>query len=327
MRACTLVALWLLGSVFNHAQASGDCHEIRKMPPETMNSTMARAMHLTMAGPIRSPGKYCLVEDIESLQLSGIGGENKGYGEPILDLGASNVDVDLQGHSLSANTSDMRGVHLFPLEGDDRLTAHVSIRNGTVTSRTGDAINFASFEGSLLSDFLTMLHGDTQSAKAAFNDMQSITLDEYALTEYVIENVKVRANTGGRSNTSSVVGIGMRGRRNVIRNSTIEVTDGHVAIYLFGPGNVIENNTIIFHGQSAFESAAAIKLHQADGTIIRNNDIVIETPPMGKVPAAAIALVNSKGVVIENNRLRGIKAMVKAWDDKSDFAIAGDREK
>ena len=41
----------------------------------------------------------------------------------------------------------------------------------------------------------------------------------------------------------------------------------------------------------------------------------------------AIWLVGSKGVVIENNRLRGIKTLVKAWDDKSDFSIVGDREK
>ena len=42
---------------------------------------------------------------------------------------------------------------------------------------------------------------------------------------------------------------------------------------------------------------------------------------------AAIWLVDSKGVVIENDRLRGIKPLVKAWDEKSDFSIVDVREK
>jgi hypothetical protein len=45
------------------------------------------------------------------------------------------------------------------------------------------------------------------------------------------------------------------------------------------------------------------QIHQADGTIIRNNDILIET-----------------------NRLRGTKTLVKAWDDQSDFSIMDDRK-
>lgn len=163
-----------------------------------------------------------------------------------------------------------------------------------------------------------MYHGNEQLANAAVGKLQRVTLDQYPLTDHVIDNMRVQANTGGGPRTGGLVGIGMKGSHNIIRNSAIEVTDGHAAIYLFGPGNVIENNTIIFRGQSAFESAAAIKLHQADGTVIRNNDIVIDSG-MGKAPAAAIALVNSKGVVIENNRVRGIKTLVKAWDDKSDM--------
>jgi len=41
----------------------------------------------------------------------------------------------------------------------------------------------------------------------------------------------------------------------------------------------------------------------------------------------AIWLVDSTGVVIENNRLRGINTRAKAWDDKSDFSIVDVREK
>jgi hypothetical protein len=41
----------------------------------------------------------------------------------------------------------------------------------------------------------------------------------------------------------------------------------------------------------------------------------------------AIWLVDSKGVFIENGRLRGIKTLVNAWDDKSAFSIVDVREK
>jgi hypothetical protein len=172
-----------------------------------------------------------------------------------------------------------------------------------------------------------MYQGNAELANTAIAKLQQVTLDQYPLTEHVIDKIKVRANTGGGPGAGGPVGIGMKGSHNIIRNSTIEITNGHAAIYLFGPGNVIENNTIIFRGQSAFESAAAIKLHQADGTVIRNNDIVIDAPMFGKAPAAAIALVDSKSVVIENNRLRGIKTLVKAWDDKSDFSIVDTHSK
>lgn len=58
MRAYNLPAIWLLGSVLNHAQASDDCREIRKMGPGKVD--------LTMAEPIDTPGKYCLAGNIES---------------------------------------------------------------------------------------------------------------------------------------------------------------------------------------------------------------------------------------------------------------------
>jgi hypothetical protein len=139
----------------------------------------------------------------------------------------------------------------------------------------------------------------------------------YQKTENVVERLYIEsgstiANYSGFFRKA----IGMDGAANIIRNSTIEITDGHAAIYLFGPNQLIENNIIIFKGKAAVESAAAIKLHQADGTIIRNNDIIIES--MGdEAPKAAISLIDSKDVVIENNRIYGINTLVKDWDEKS----------
>jgi hypothetical protein len=319
MRTCKLAAIWLLGSVLNHAQAHDDCRAIRKARPGGSS--------LTTADTIDAPGRYCLAENVEGPRLYTIEGERNGYDQPVIQVDASNVDIDLQGHAIVANTRDMNGILLFALDAHSHPTSHVSIHNGTVAARTGDAIGLGFSGGSLLSDFLTMYQGNAELANTAIAKLQQVTLDQYPLTEHVIDKIKVRANTGGGPGAGGPVGIGMKGSHNIIRNSTIEITNGHAAIYLFGPGNVIENNTIIFRGQSAFESAAAIKLHQADGTVIRNNDIVIDAPMFGKAPAAAIALVDSKGVVIENNRLRGIKTLVKAWDDKSDFSIVDTHSK
>ncbi len=141
--------------------------------------------------------------------------------------------------------------------------------------------------------------------------------DAYQKTEYLIERMKVAADTINDGIVCvSCKAIGMKGAANVIRNSTIEVTDGHAAIYLFGPNQLIENNIIIFRGKAAVESAAAIKLHQADGTIIRNNDIIIENSGEDS-PKSAISLIDSKNVVAEGNRIYGIKTLVHVWDDKS----------
>jgi hypothetical protein len=63
-------------------------------------------------------------------------------------------------------------------------------------------------------------------------------------------------------------------------------------------------------------------------------DGAFEGPPPGNGVSTmmarklvAIWLVDSTGVVIKNNRLRGINTLAKAWDDKSDFSIVDVREK
>lgn len=63
-------------------------------------------------------------------------------------------------------------------------------------------------------------------------------------------------------------------------------------------------------------SGAAIKLHAADNSIIRNNTIVVE----GWVgnPDAAISLIDSRNVVIENNRIIAVEQLYKVWDERPD---------
>ena len=209
----------------------------------------------------------------------------------------------------------------------DKKSLRVTIRNGEVITRTNGAINFSFKEGSIFTDF-KVKYGTPAVPNFAEKMFQNFikklppTADSYPKTEFLVEKMKIEANTAGISREnriyrkSGLIGIGMNGAANTIRNSTIEITDGHAAIYLFGANQLIENNIIIFKGKSDFESAAAIKLHQADGTIIRNNDIIIESTG-DEAPKAAISLIDSKNVVAENNRIYGIKTLAHAWDDKS----------
>src|SRR5207245_1502586 len=137
---------------------------------------------------------------------------------------------------------------------------------------------------------------------------------------HLIENLKISA---APINASIAVTIGIKGAANTIRGNTIEITDGQAGIYLYGPNQVIENNVIIFKGKAAVPSAAAIKLHLGDGSIIRNNIIVIDSGDGPEVPQSAISLIDSKGVVIENNRVYGTSTLWKDWDGASSAMESG----
>ncbi|MGC1442851.1 MAG: right-handed parallel beta-helix repeat-containing protein [Burkholderiaceae bacterium] len=129
-------------------------------------------------------------------------------------------------------------------------------------------------------------------------------------TKIKIENMTIKVG---------LTGITIMGRKNTIRNSRIEVTNPRAGIYLFGGNNLIENNILIFKGEALNESAAPIKLHAGDGTVIRNNVIIIES----KTPRQAISLIESKNVVLSNNRIYGGTVLVKAFDTISTFESRG----
>lgn len=288
-----------------------------------IETTDSRKGYPIIAQSITRPGEYCLRHDIRAPRVYVLseGGE-RSFPNFMLTIDASNVDLDLHGFSMSVDTRGMRGIRLGYEKPDAR---HIVIRNGALKIRLGTAIAFNIPEGSIYSDFKAIYNQSERLAKFyksqfGINDIAAERLQEalrklpknvdgYPQTVHLAENLKVK---------SQGIGIGMQGAANTIRNSTIEVTDGHAAIYLFGPNQIIENNIIIFKGKAAVESAAAIKLHQADGTIIRNNDIIIENSGED-APKAAISLIDSKNVVAENNRIYGINKQVHAWDDKSNL--------
>lgn len=275
------------------------------------------------AEEIVRPGQYCLTHDIKAPRVSDFSsGGARSYLGDMLPITASDVVFDLHGYMMNADASGVSGIHANH-EWNKSFQRHITIRNGTIKSRTQSGIVLADMFGkmiSLRSDVpddkkFNYPAGLSESIfKSGVKDKPTDT-NQYPETVHIVERIKVEAG-GVHNMRGGVIAIGMKGASNIIRNSTIEVTDGHAAIYLFGPNQLIENNIIIFKGKAAVESAAAIKLHQADGTIIRNNDIIIESSG-DEAPKAAISLIDSKDVVIEGNRIYGIKTLTHNWDDKS----------
>jgi hypothetical protein len=96
----------------------------------------------------------------------------------------------------------------------------------------------------------------------------------------------------------------------VIRNNRITV-DAATAIVAQGPGIIIENNVIEVRNHlealSEFDRSIdsktpfAIRLIQADGAIVRNNEIrLLDREGRGGLPAA-IDLVSTRGALVEGN--------------------------
>ncbi|NRR32644.1 right-handed parallel beta-helix repeat-containing protein [Oxalobacteraceae bacterium] len=224
------------------------------------------------------------------------------------------IEVDLGGHTVksseaSANGIQVRGAHNVSIRngkikafgsrdslgigienGDGKITLAVpkSMRNGLFYVRDGN-IGRSEYEDAPVSEFL-----DRKPAS-------------YSITNNLIDHVTVEAGTRG---------VVMSGGNNVLRNSTIYV-DGHTAIYLYGPGSVIENNTIIIYGRGdATPADAAIKLRDGKDAIVRNNRIVYRGGWFEKAPAA-INLHDSPNVVIEGNTVENFKALVRTVGDSN----------
>jgi hypothetical protein len=127
-------------------------------------------------------------------------------------------------------------------------------------------------------------------------------------TRFTLDSLNIKS--GGR-------GVIMTGANNILRNSTIEV-DSDTAVYLYGPGSIVEGNTFIIHQDPKYpypaERPAALKLRDADGAVIRNNHFIVKGGPMGLFKGqaeVAINLLESRDVTIENNVIEGAKSLVR----------------
>ncbi len=123
---------------------------------------------------------------------------------------------------------------------------------------------------------------------------------------------------------ASPVTVQIAGRSTRITDSRIEVEQGGAGLLLWGQAPVIENNIIVFKGAGRNQSAAPIKLFQADNAIIRNNLIIIEG--IADSPAQAVSLIQSRNVTITGNRIFGGRQISRRFDLLSSATESGNEQ-
>ena len=134
--------------------------------------------------------------------------------------------------------------------------------------------------------------------------------DRFAPTRHRLENLTIEAGN---------TGIIIEGSDNVIRNNHI-VVDSATAIIAKGPGLILEDNIIEVRDtlderfKPGFGDGVRLPVHlvQADGAIVRNNQIRYIGPAAWRKLPAAVELVESRDVLIENNRIDRIESIVRA---------------
>lgn len=280
----------------------------------------------TFATPIMKAGKYCLKQNLRGPRVHSLGAERAYPSGGLQNVHTDNVDIDLGGHRLDAEANGMSGLWLGSQY--ERPPRGISVRHGSIASRTGSAIALHKLTGTVMSDFRAV-YKDNASVRfthGEFAERQPGSAEDYATAGFVMEDVRLEANKKSDGKPCvTCYGVGLIGKANVIRNSRIDIWNGQAAILLLGPGSIIENNIIVFHGQAAVQAAGVIKLYQADNTIIRNNDIVIEAVSDGDFPLPAIFLTDSKNVILEGNRFYGVKT-VSTIDEQSSYSVNRDNK-
>lgn len=270
------------------------------------------------ADKIVRPGEFCLGGDIRAARRYDFGGERADL-DALLTVQAPQVDIDLRGFGLYADTLNLRGVWLSPAYGTE--LREVSLRNGSLISRTRSSIGFPELKGTTPADFRVLYRkqSSAEDAYAEFRDGWAKSAASLQPSDISIDSVTIKANT--RTDVRpcpECFGVALKGRRNVIRNSRIEISNGQAGALFVGPDNLIEHCTIVFKGKAATGAAAAIKLYAAHNTVIRDNDIVIESDD--DTAPVAILLTDSKNVTLEGNRFYGVKTVTR-MDEQSSYAV------
>lgn len=274
---------------------------------------------------LKSGTDYCLAENAYATKRSAIAWEGGGGQANIVTLAGNNITLDLQEHSLSGgdirtagvvsaivnNVPEVsgKGFHVTPPTTGRIYFNNITIRNGVIDVRgIGILIGGLGVDHAPISTVTDILEvwkinsGQEQDstasalAKSSYADLKNTlpaTPGAYPKRNTLIENMRIHNKN---------IGIVVQGADTVIRNSTIEV-DAGTAIWIYGPNAIIENNTIIVHGNYELRTAdAAIRLHHGDGAIIRNNRIIVK----GKAHRRAITAVDTGAFIVSDNTFYGI---------------------
>lgn len=273
---------------------------------------------------IHMPGHYCLTQDVVQSSFLDIHAFTfkKPYG-PLLDIRYDprgehrnpktgqwerNVpltdndvfEVNLKGRWLKGKVNNLVGINNYG------VIRNVHVHHGVIDMPGNESPNV----GVGLTSNVGEIRVPTEKFgvsifQSKFEDVAAAeTVDgkppAYSPSNSIVEHLTIEA--GWR-------GVEMGGAHNILRHNTIKV-DGHTAVFMAGPGSVIEDNTIVINGNGdAGPFDAPIKLRDAHGAIVRNNRIVYRGW-FTKAPAA-INLLDSTNVVIENNAVEGFKMLTR----------------
>lgn len=304
---CLLAQFFLaFGASGSLHAASADCEPIGRAYESQDDRVWPRVATVTHAG------HYCLTQDVERKSIfdfaSGGYAASKSF---MWEVEAQAAHIDLRGHEIANN----QGFGAIAVHGLDSSLVNGKIYAaggyGVVVGGAGIGVFF-----SVRSDYAVFgMKGDLldYTYARALNPLSGPGRTTIPRGGLRIDSLRIDAGTSTRSRFGAVAVAGQRSD-NTITNSRITVSNGHAGIYLFGARQRIEGNTIVLKCSSAAPSAAPIKLHAADNSIIRNNTIVVDC--WSDKPQAAISLIDSRNVVIENNRIIGVKQLYKVWDER-----------
>jgi len=291
-----LSCIFILSPVIAHA---GNCGVL-----ETTKSSVSTRIEFES---ISRPGCYKAQGDLVNLQPEIV--EYRPSESDMLALFSGEVKIDLDGKRMIGRRGATGGI----IAVMRRRYGGVEILNGTIESTDRPAIALLQADGgemySQLSDFD---QSDPERAKAAwahFQRFQSRRSASFADTANRLKGLELKS-------TAAQYVVGIQGGKNIVIRNTIIAVNSTVGLYIFGPDNVIENNTIIFESYDGDSvSAAPIKLYHADRSVLRNNKIIIKRGKGGV--DAAISILQSKDIVLENNTVSGVDREFKLWDAES----------
>jgi hypothetical protein len=268
-------------------------------------------IHLTDAGD------HCLQSSVRQRKLWDVrtGRERTTIGgDGVILIGAHDVRLDLRGHAISNDRALgytlVKHYQHVPGRKHVHWFKRTHIRNGSLVSPGS--------KGIALRLIAAGMYGPEGFGTVAEVPQGAQPADIFLDTSHLIDGLKIEA--GRRA-------ILIDGKNNVIRNNRITV-DAATAIVAQGPGIIIENNVIEVRNHlealSEFDRSIdsktpfAIRLIQADGAIVRNNEIrLLDREGRGGLPAA-IDLVSTRGALVEGNVFGGMEAAVHA-DDQSSY--------
>lgn len=300
---------------------------------------------------VRAPGRHCLGSDFNQPAVWGHDGRELGL-PYMLAISAPDAAVDFAGHTLrSKRTFVGKVVFAWPYLLDKnvrpveplQVNRNLRIHDGKIQARASYGVYFGGFGGhesgalappiSLWSD-IEHAYDDAspdrpenrgwveERAQRWLNKLPATAAD-YPERNLVLENLTIEVESFGPGYQG--LGALLQGAGTIIRNCVIKV-DKQTAIFIYGPRALIENNTIVVKGEGArVEGDAPIRLHQGDGSIIRNNKIIRKD----STQVQAVTLVKSADVVFENNELFGFKDenLVRTFDEGSSYHGEGNTTK